>query len=47
LRPGDQHRTPEHWLTFGQRSSPLGGGPRLAITPAGAIVNYLYALLEA
>jgi CRISPR-associated protein Cas1 len=25
----------------------LASGPRLAVTPAGAILNYLYALLEA
>jgi CRISPR-associated endonuclease Cas1 len=38
---------PEHWLTFGRRSSLLSRGPRLATNPAGAILNYLYALLEA
>ena len=37
---------PEHWLTFGLRRSLLSGGPRLATNPAGAILNYLYALLE-
>jgi CRISPR-associated endonuclease Cas1 len=41
------HRLPEHWRTFGQRASLLGSGPRLATNPAGAILNYLYALLEA
>jgi hypothetical protein len=40
-------RLPEHWQTFGQRSSLLSKGPRLATNPAGAILNYLYALLEA
>ncbi|HEX4033854.1 MAG TPA: CRISPR-associated endonuclease Cas1 [Solirubrobacteraceae bacterium] len=40
-------RVPEHWRTFGQRGSLLSGGPRLATNPAGAILNYLYALLEA
>jgi CRISPR-associated endonuclease Cas1 len=45
--PADQRRVPNHWQTFGQRYSPLGSGPRLAVTPAGAILNYLYALLEA
>jgi CRISPR-associated endonuclease Cas1 len=38
---------PEHWLTFGQRASLLTGGPQLATNPAGAILNYLYTLLEA
>jgi CRISPR-associated endonuclease Cas1 len=46
FRPGEQRALPAHWLTFGQRSSPLTASPRLAITPAGAILNYLYALLE-
>jgi hypothetical protein len=40
-------KVPEHWLTFGKRSSPLTGSPRLAADPANAILNYLYALLEA
>lgn len=43
----DRSRTPEHWLTFGQRHSPLTGSPRLAANPANAILNYLYSLLEA
>jgi CRISPR/Cas system-associated endonuclease Cas1 len=38
---------PEHWRTFGQRSSLLSKGPRLATNPAGAILNYLYSLVEA
>jgi CRISPR-associated endonuclease Cas1 len=45
--PADQRRIPDHWRAFGQRHSPLGSGPRLAVNPAGAILNYLYALLEA
>ncbi|MGH2965989.1 MAG: CRISPR-associated endonuclease Cas1 [Solirubrobacterales bacterium] len=40
-------RLPEHWLTFGQRHSLLTGSPRLATNAAGALVNYLYSLLEA
>jgi CRISPR-associated endonuclease Cas1 len=40
-------RTPEHWRTFGSRVSPLSGSPRLAANPVNAILNYLYALLEA
>jgi CRISPR-associated endonuclease Cas1 len=43
----DRDRVPSHWLTFGGRSSPLGNGPRLAANPANAVLNYLYALLEA
>ena len=45
--PGDAEHVPEHWLRFGQRHSPLTSGPRLAVNPANAILNYLYALLEA
>jgi CRISPR-associated endonuclease Cas1 len=47
FHPADRRRIPEHWLTFGQRSSPHTRAPRMAINPAGAILNYLYALLEA
>ncbi len=43
----DATRVPEHWLRFGRRGSPLTGSPRLAANPANAILNYLYALLEA
>lgn len=32
---------------FGSRVSPLTGSPRLATNPANAILNYLYAVLEA
>ena len=39
-------RIPEHWRTVGNRQSPLSGGPRLAITPVHAILNYCFALLE-
>jgi CRISPR-associated endonuclease Cas1 len=39
-------RVPEHWRSFGTRISPLTGSPRLAVTPACAMMNYLYALLE-
>jgi hypothetical protein len=37
---------PTHWRTFGSRTSPLTGNPRLAGNPANAVLNYLYALLE-
>lgn len=42
----DLRRVPEHWLTTGARQSPLSSGPRLAITPVHAILNYCFALLE-
>jgi CRISPR-associated endonuclease Cas1 len=42
----DLRRVPHHWLTFGSRVSPLTASPRLAVNPANAILNYLYALLE-
>jgi CRISPR-associated endonuclease Cas1 len=42
----DLHRVPEHWRTFGTRKSPLTGSPRLAVNPANAMLNYMYALLE-
>ncbi len=38
---------PEHWRTVGSRSSNLNTSPRNATTPAHAIWNYLYAVLEA
>jgi CRISPR-associated endonuclease Cas1 len=40
-------RVPAHWLSFGARVSALTGSPRLACNPPNAILNYLYALLEA
>jgi CRISPR-associated endonuclease Cas1 len=42
----DVRRVPAHWRTFGTRASPLTGGPRLAVTPPNAILNYCFALLE-
>jgi len=42
----DLRRIPEHWRTVGARHSPLSGGPRLAVTPVHAILNYCFALLE-
>jgi CRISPR-associated endonuclease Cas1 len=42
----DLARIPDHWRSFGSRQSPLTGSPRHAVTPANAILNYLYALLE-
>ncbi len=43
----DERTVPKYWRTFGQRSSPITGSPRLAANPANALLNYLYALLEA
>lgn len=46
--PGrDIARVPDHWRSFGSRVSPLSGSPRVATNPINAILNYLYALLEA
>ena len=43
----DMARVPDHWRAFGARVSPLTGSPRLAANPVNAILNYLYAILEA
>lgn len=43
----DIPRIPEHWLTFGTRTSVLTGSPRLAVNPLNAMLNYAYAVLEA
>jgi len=43
----DVARVPDHWRNFGSCISPLTGSPRLAANPPNAILNYLYALLEA
>lgn len=43
----DAARVPAHWLTFGQRGSLVANGPRRATNPANALLNYLYAILEA
>jgi CRISPR-associated endonuclease Cas1 len=42
----DASRIPEHWKQFGSRVSPLTNSPRIAVNPANAILNYLYAILE-
>jgi len=42
----DCARVPEHWQTFGARKSPLSNSARNAVTPANALLNYLYAMLE-
>ncbi|MGA2336750.1 MAG: CRISPR-associated endonuclease Cas1 [Terriglobales bacterium] len=43
----DLQKIPVHWRSVGSRQSPLSGGPRLAVTPVHAILNYCFALLEA
>jgi CRISPR-associated endonuclease Cas1 len=43
----DASRVPGHWTGFAQRMSQLTGSPRTAADPVNAILNYLYALLEA
>lgn len=41
-------RRPRHWQVFGNRNSMVMGiSARRAITPANAVLNYLYAILEA
>jgi len=42
----DLRRVPDHWHTFGTRASPLTGGPRLAVNPPSAILNFLFAVCE-
>jgi CRISPR-associated endonuclease Cas1 len=43
----DLPRIPAHWCNFNTRKSPLTGSQRMAVNPPNAILNYLYALLEA
>src|SRR5574341_395965 len=43
----DESRVPAHWRTFGARGSLLTGVPRKATNPANALLNYLYAIVEA
>jgi len=45
--PADAKRRPAHWRSFGTRISALSASPRKAVNPANAVLNYLYALLEA
>jgi CRISPR-associated endonuclease Cas1 len=42
----DVKRLPRHWLRFGSRHSALTGGPRLAVNPPNAILNYVFAIAE-
>jgi CRISPR-associated endonuclease Cas1 len=43
----DIPKIPDHCRFAGSRQSSLTGGPRLAVTPVHAILNYCFALLEA
>ena len=46
--PRDAKRRPKHWQMFTSRISPLTDpSPRKAVNPANAVLNYLYAMLEA
>jgi CRISPR-associated endonuclease Cas1 len=43
----DLPRVPDHWRSFRTRRSLISGSPRVAADPVNAMLNYLYALLEA
>lgn len=43
----DEPKVADHWKVLGTRVSPVTGSPRTAATPANAMLNYLYAMLEA
>jgi CRISPR-associated protein Cas1 len=46
LRFARRDQVPAHWQSFGRRNSPLGRkNTRKAVSPANAILNYLYAVL--
>jgi CRISPR-associated protein Cas1 len=46
LRFARRDQVPVHWQSFGRRNSPIGRkNTRNAVTPANAILNYLYAVL--
>jgi CRISPR-associated endonuclease Cas1 len=46
LRFARRDQVPEHWQSFGRRNSPLGRrNTRNAVTPANAVLNYLYGVL--
>jgi CRISPR-associated endonuclease Cas1 len=44
---GKRDRVPDHWRTFGSRASAITGNPRKATNPINAMLNYVYAILEA
>jgi hypothetical protein len=44
----DSEKIPEHWKSFGNRSSLISKpSPRRATNPANALLNYVYSILEA
>jgi len=43
----DRATVPDRWQSFGRRGSLVANGPRRATNPANALLNYLYAILEA
>lgn len=43
----DLARIPARWVRYDSRASILTGAPRAATNPVNALLNYLYALLEA
>ncbi len=43
----DLPRIPDRWRFVGNRQSPLSRGPRLAVTPVHAVLNYCFGILEA
>jgi CRISPR-associated endonuclease Cas1 len=45
--PSYKKKVPGHWQAFRGRGSPLTDGPRSAVDPVNALLNYAYALLEA
>jgi CRISPR-associated endonuclease Cas1 len=46
LRFARREQAPKHWQSFGRRNSPLGRkNTRNAVTPANAVLNYLYGVL--
>lgn len=45
--PSYARTVPSHWRSFVGRGSPLTNGPRNAVDPPGALLNYAYSLLEA
>jgi CRISP-associated protein Cas1 len=38
---------PDAWTTFAYRASPISGGPRYAMHPVNAILNYAYSIVAA
>lgn len=43
----DSKQLPDHWLTYSGRRSPISESGRKAADPINAMLNYLYAVLEA